>query len=106
MEALARECFAGHTVRLVMAGGPVGEDGVPNGNVFTRMSELPAGIVQGVFVSLSLYVSLCLCASVSLCVSLCLCASARLSVRLSVSLCLSDTHTHTHTHTHTERERE
>ena len=47
MEALARECFPGHKVRLVMAGGPTGEDGVPNGNVFTRMSELPAGIVQG-----------------------------------------------------------
>ena len=47
MEALARESFPGHNVRLVMAGGPTGEDGVPNGNVFTRMSELPPGIVPG-----------------------------------------------------------
>ena len=30
-----------------MAGGPMGDDGVPNGNVFTRMSELPPGIVPG-----------------------------------------------------------
>ena len=47
MEALARESFPGHTVRLVMAGGPMGEDGVPNGNVFTRMSETPPGVVGG-----------------------------------------------------------
>ena len=47
MEALASECFPGHTVRMVMAGGPMGDDGVPNGNVFTRMSELPPGIVPG-----------------------------------------------------------
>ena len=47
MEALARECFSGHSVRLVMAGGPTDEYGVPNGNVFTRMSELPPGIVPG-----------------------------------------------------------
>lgn len=42
MEELARECFPDHTVRLVMASGAKRE-----GNVFTRMSKLPPGIVVG-----------------------------------------------------------
>ena len=42
MGELAKECFAGHTVWLVMASGAKRE-----GNVFTRMSEVPPAIVVG-----------------------------------------------------------
>ena len=40
MEALARESFPGHTVRLVMAGGPMGELSIENSGENVRFTPL------------------------------------------------------------------